>query len=58
MNNGIIAFLVAMSATAFVYSKLNRSSGGNTQSAAIAAGIAGVLILVLSLFLLRLVPSN
>lgn len=58
MNNSIIAFLVAISATTFIFAKLQRSTGGNTKSAAIGAGIAGLLILILSIFLLRLLPAN
>lgn len=58
MNNSIIAFLVAISAFTFIFAKLQHSTGGNTKSAAVGAGIASVLILILTIFLLRLVPSN
>jgi len=37
MGNGIIAFAVAAGAAGWIYSKLSRSTGGNTKSAGIAA---------------------
>jgi uncharacterized membrane protein YdjX (TVP38/TMEM64 family) len=46
MSGALIALLVAVSASVWIYSKLMRNTGGNTQSAATAAGISGVLIFV------------
>jgi hypothetical protein len=57
MTNGLIAVFVALGATAWIYSKLQHSTGGNTKSSAIGAGIAGAAIFVVVLLLLKLVPK-
>jgi hypothetical protein len=57
MGNGVIAFLVAISASAWIYSKLIRSTGGNTKNAIVGAGTAGVLVFVLVLIIMSFVPA-
>ncbi len=57
MGNGIIAFLVAVSAAAWVYAKTMRSSGNNTQNALILAGAAGAFIFIIVLILIGLIPG-
>jgi hypothetical protein len=57
MGNGLIAFLVAISASVWIFSKLMRSTGGNTQNAVTAAAISGVIIFVLVLLIARLIPT-
>jgi len=44
MSNAFIALLLAVGASAWIYSKLMRSTGNNTRSAVTAAAISGVLI--------------
>ncbi len=57
MGNGIIAFLVALSASVWIYSKLMRSTGGNTKSALAASAISAVVIFLLALFALGFIPK-
>jgi len=57
MGNGIIAFLVAISASVWIYSKVMRSSGNNTKSSITVAVISGLCIFVAALLLLKLIPS-
>ncbi|MEO8863362.1 MAG: hypothetical protein ABI354_03505 [Candidatus Saccharimonadales bacterium] len=42
MSNLLVGFLLGAGLAAWVYSKIMRSSGGNTKNAAIVAGCAGV----------------
>lgn len=44
MSNAFIALLLALGSSAWIYSKLMRSTGNNTRSAVAAAAISGVLI--------------
>jgi len=46
MGNGLLAFLVAISACVWIYSKLMRSTGNNAKNASIGATIAGILIFI------------
>jgi len=57
MGNGLIAFLVAISASVWIYSKVMRSSGNNTKSAVTVAVISGFCIFVVALLLLKLIPK-
>ncbi len=58
MSNWIIAFLVAIAATTWLYSALMRRTGNNTKSSLVAAGIAGVLLFLLMLIVLGFVFSK
>ena len=58
MGNGLIAFLVAISSAVWIYSRLMRSTGGNTRSSVTASAIAGVIIFVVVLFLAGLLPES
>ncbi len=51
----LISLLIALSASAWIYSKLMRSTGGITKNALTAAGIAGSLIFVILLVITNLV---
>ena len=42
MSNVLVGFLLGAGLAAWVYSKVMRSSGGNTKNAAIVAASAGV----------------
>jgi hypothetical protein len=44
MGPVLIAFLIAVSATAWIYSKFMRNTGNLTQRAVMAAGISGLVI--------------
>lgn len=57
MGNGVIAFLIAISGTVWIYSKVQRKTGNNAQTSLITAGISGVVIFVVALLLLGLIPS-
>ena len=57
MSNNVIAFLVSVGAAGWVYSKMIRRTGGNTQSALIVAAISGVMLFIFVLFALSFVPN-
>lgn len=57
MSNVLIAFLVSISATAWIYNKFMRSTGGNTKNAVISAAVAGVAIFIFMLLVLMLIAS-
>ena len=57
MSNVLIAFLVSISATAWIYNKFMRSTGGNTKNAVISAAVAGVAIFIFMLLALMLIAS-
>ncbi len=44
MSNAFVALLLALGASAWIYSKLMRTTGNNTRSALTAAVICGLLI--------------
>lgn len=53
MSDTLIAFLAALGAGAWVYSKMYRSTGGNTKNALVAAGGAGLLLFLAALTILK-----
>jgi len=53
-SNTTIALLVALSAAAWIYSKMMRSTGSNTQSSLTTAGISGVVVFIILLILLSI----
>lgn len=57
MTNATIAFLLALGSSAWIYSKLNRSTGGNTNSSLIASAIIGVIIFVVSLGVFNMIAK-
>lgn len=52
MTNGLVGFLAAVGFGAWVYSKVQRRTGGNTKQALIVAGIAAVFALIVVLSML------
>lgn len=52
MSNALIAFFCAAGATAWVYSKFDRHTGGNTQTAVPGAVMVGVIVFLLMLTIL------
>jgi hypothetical protein len=57
MTNGVIAFLAAIGVATWVYTKFNRSTGGNAQSAIVGSGVVGVIVFILVFTLLRFIPE-
>lgn len=51
MSNFVIALLIAVSISAWIYSKLMKNTGGNTSSALTASAISGALIFVIVLII-------
>lgn len=47
MGNGVIAFLAAIAATAWLYNKMLHKTGNNKPSSLIVAVISGVLVFIL-----------
>lgn len=43
MSNVLVAFLLGVGVAAWVYSKLMRSTGGNTQNSLVASGAVGFI---------------
>ncbi|MDB5183219.1 MAG: hypothetical protein JWO47_1003 [Candidatus Saccharibacteria bacterium] len=58
MGNGVIAFLVALGAGAWIFSKVQRTTGNNTKSSLIVAGISVAVIFGVVLLLLGLIPKS
>jgi hypothetical protein len=57
MANWLIALLIAISASVWVYAKFMRSTGNNSKNAGVAAGITGLLVFVLILIITNLLSS-
>jgi len=55
MGNGVIAFLVAVSAAAWLYGKFMRKTGNNTRSSVIAVVCIGVFVFVVVWLVLGMV---
>lgn len=55
--NLMVSFFAAAGAAAFVYSKIMRSSGNNTQSALIVSGFAGLAAFVIMMFIMNAIPA-
>jgi hypothetical protein len=58
MGNGIIAFIVSISVSTWIYTKVARSSGNNIKSSLTVAVISGVCIFGLALLILGLIPKG
>ena len=55
MPSFFTALLLAAGAGTWIYTKLNRNTGGNAQNAAIGAGIISILIFFVAFMLLNLI---
>lgn len=42
MSNGLVGLFAGIGAAGWVYAKMSRRTGGNTQTALIVAGVAGI----------------
>jgi hypothetical protein len=57
-TGGMIGFLVGISAATWVYSKMMRSSGGNTQSSLIVAAIVGLISFLVIMTVVSLIDKS
>ena len=55
MSNILVGFLAGAGIAGWVYSKMIRSTGGNTQNALIVAGSAGVAAWVILVLILGMI---
>ncbi|HXY17908.1 MAG TPA: hypothetical protein VEH48_00615 [Candidatus Nitrosopolaris sp.] len=55
MSNGIISFLVSISASTWIYTKFMKYSGNNSKTAIIGAIISAIIIFFIFFSILNLV---
>lgn len=51
MSNAVIAFFIGAGFAAWLYSKLMKTTGGNTRDSLMVAGISGAVVFALAWFL-------
>lgn len=56
-SNVLIAFLVSVGATAWIYNKFMRSTGGNTKNSVVSAAVAGAAIFIFMLLALMFIGN-
>ena len=52
MGKGLIAFLIAVSSTTWIYNKFMKTTGSLTQRSLLAAALSGIAIFIVSYILL------
>lgn len=57
MPSALVAFLFAGGFATWVYAKIMRNTGGNTQNSLVVAGIAGVFAFIAMLLILNFVDK-
>jgi hypothetical protein len=57
MSTFIIALLVAISGGTWAYTKIQRSTGGNTQTSALMGAVAGVILFILIFIIAGFLPE-
>ena len=57
MNDVFVALMLSVGVGGWVYNKVDKRTGSNTQRSATAAGIAAVLAFLSMITMLRFVPS-
>lgn len=55
MSNFLIAFLAALGATVWIYSKMMKSTGGITKNAIIVSGIIGFIIFIFLITIINMI---
>jgi len=55
MSQNVIAFLFALGCSAWIYNKFYQTTGGNTKTALISAGLSGAAIFVLFWLILSMI---
>ena len=58
MSNVFIGVLLAAGVSAWVFSKTQKSTGGNTQTSLLVAGIAAFFAFILALTVLSMIPGS
>lgn len=53
-SNFLIGLVFAIGAGGWIYAKTMRSTGGNTKSSLMAAGVSGFIIMILLVILLNM----
>jgi hypothetical protein len=55
MANWIVALLIGLAASVWVYEKLMNKTGNNRQNSIIAAAISGILLFIILYFVLGII---
>lgn len=55
MSKGVIAFLIAIGAAAWIYNKFMQRTGSLTQRSLIATGVSGLFIFLVVFIILSLI---
>ena len=58
MSNFLLSFLFALGASAWVYNKVQQRNGGLTQQSLIAAGVCGVVAMIVFFTIIAMVTSK
>lgn len=57
MTTFVIAFLLAAGGGGWAYSKIQRTTGGNTQTSLMMAGLAAVILFIFTLIVFSFIPE-
>ncbi|MCA9332600.1 hypothetical protein KDA00_01880 [Candidatus Saccharibacteria bacterium] len=57
MSNVLVAFLIGVGFAGWVYSKIQRQTGGNTQTSLIAAGASGFVAFLLMWMIMGMISG-
>jgi hypothetical protein len=57
MSTFIIALLVAISGGTWAYTRIQRTTGGNTQTSALMGAVAGVILFILIVIIAGFLPE-
>ena len=58
MSNSLIAFIFSIGFSGWVYAKIQKTTGGNTQTAIIVAAGSALVAFLLVMIILGFVPDN
>lgn len=58
MSNVLVSLLMGAGFAGWVYAKIQRQTGGNTQTSLITAGASGFVAFILMWILLGFIPGN
>lgn len=58
MSNVMVSFLLGLGFSAWVYSKIYRSTGGNNKSALIVAGASSLTMFIFMMILLSFISPS
>lgn len=57
MSTFLIAFLVALGGGTWAFTKIQRTTGGNTQTSVMMGAIAGVILFILVVIIFGFLPD-